>query len=78
LTGQNQISFAFHPESFDEQDVPAHCGPGETGRHADLILFQHFFRDDFRGAEKFVQVTSRNAHNIKIAFAEPARDLAAD
>ena len=78
LAGQNQVAFALHPQRFDKKHVAADGGPGQSGGDADLILLEYFLGNDFRRAQKLMQVFQRNANRAFVAFGDAPRDLATD
>src|ERR1043165_3481618 len=78
LSRQNEIAFALHSQRFYKEHVTAHRRPRETGRDADLILLQRFFRNDLRRPEKLVHVLQRHANRALVTFGNLASHLATD
>ena len=51
LSGQGHLSGPLHDGDFDDQQFPAHLGPGETDRQADFIPPLGFPMTEFRYAQ---------------------------
>ena len=77
LPREQQAAFAGHERDFDCHRVAARAGDGETGRHADLVLFFFHAVHEFRGTEIFVERFSGNGCGRGFAFGDMARNFAA-
>ena len=69
---------AFHGGGFDEQDVAANRRPRQSGSDADLIAFEQLILEDFRPAEKLIQVVGMDLADLLFSGSDLTRNLAAD
>ena len=78
LAGERQAAAASHRRRFDEEDVAADRRPRQTGRDADLIALEQFVLENFRPAEKLIQIVGVNLADLLFAGRDLLGDLAAD
>ncbi len=78
LSGQRERAFAFHGGGFDEQDVAADRRPRESCGDADLIALEQFVLEDFRPAEKLIQIVGVDLADLLFSGGDLPRNLAAD
>ena len=77
-TGEDEVAFAGHAGGFNEEDVAADGGPGESGDDAGVEVFFGDFGVEFDGAEEGGKFGGGYAEGGFAAFGEVAGGLAAD